>query len=257
MTASQTTSSLHISIEPGILYLGTPVVLISTMNENGLYNLAPMSSAFWLGWRVVLGLGARGKTAQNLLRTGEAVLNLPSDCLVAAVDRLALTTGSSPVPRYKAKRGYRYEPDKFGLARLTPVPSSTVTPPRVAECPVALEAVVEAVHPIAESDPDQRGATLNIELRMQRVLVHPSIQMEGSPNRIDPDKWRPLIMSFQRFYGLGSELRTSRLASIPEDVYRSPDIEKARRPGDNHASVAETNRHLPEARSTLDTLTAA
>ncbi len=36
----------HITIEPGILYLGTPVVLISTVNDDGSYNLAPMSSAF-------------------------------------------------------------------------------------------------------------------------------------------------------------------------------------------------------------------
>ena len=47
---------MHKIIEPGILYFGTPVVLISTINEDGTYNLAPMSSAFWLGWRCMLGL---------------------------------------------------------------------------------------------------------------------------------------------------------------------------------------------------------
>jgi flavin reductase (DIM6/NTAB) family NADH-FMN oxidoreductase RutF len=40
---------MHVTSEPGILYFGTPVVLISTVNEDGSYNLAPMSSAFWLG----------------------------------------------------------------------------------------------------------------------------------------------------------------------------------------------------------------
>ena len=109
---------LHPS-EPPILYLGTPVVLISTTNEDGSPNLAPMSSAFWLGWRCVLGLGARGKTAANLVRTGECVLNLPSQDQVAAVNRLALTTGSNPVPDYKQKRGYRYVRDKFGISGLT------------------------------------------------------------------------------------------------------------------------------------------
>ena len=34
---------MHQSITPAILYLGTPVVLVSTVNENGSYNLAPMS----------------------------------------------------------------------------------------------------------------------------------------------------------------------------------------------------------------------
>jgi len=218
----------HITIEPGILYLGTPVVLISTVNDDGSYNLAPMSSAFWLGWRAILGLNARGKTAQNLLRTRQTVLNLPSAALVSAVDRLALTTGSNPVPDYKHQRGYRYEQDKFGKAGLTPVPSDTVAPPRVAECPIALEGVVEAVHGIADDDEEQRGGTLNIEIRVQRVHVHESIRLDGSANRIDPDKWRPLIMSFQNFYGLGEQLHPSLLASILEDVYRGPDIERSR-----------------------------
>jgi flavin reductase (DIM6/NTAB) family NADH-FMN oxidoreductase RutF len=40
---------MHTSIEPGILYFGTPVVLISTINPDGTANLAPMSSA--LVWR--------------------------------------------------------------------------------------------------------------------------------------------------------------------------------------------------------------
>jgi len=78
---------MHATIEPGILYFGTPVVLISTLNEDGSPNLAPMSSAFWLGWRCVLGLATGSKTPQNMIRTGECVLNLPSADLVAMVDR--------------------------------------------------------------------------------------------------------------------------------------------------------------------------
>ena len=38
---------MHQTIEPAILYFGTPVVLISTLNEDGSPNLAPMSSAWW------------------------------------------------------------------------------------------------------------------------------------------------------------------------------------------------------------------
>ncbi len=91
--------------EPAILYFGTPVVLIGTCNEVGSYNLAPMSSAWWLGWRCMLGLGTKSKSTENMLRTGECVLNLPSATMVAAVDRLARTTGSKPVPANKIKRG--------------------------------------------------------------------------------------------------------------------------------------------------------
>ncbi|WP_225848032.1 flavin reductase family protein [Streptomyces sp. HPF1205] len=218
----------HVRIEPGILYFGTPVVLISTVNEDGGPNLAPMSSAFWLGWRAMLGLGARSQTARNLLRTGECVLNLPDDTLAGAVDRLALTTGRDPVPEGKAARGYRYVGDKFGRAGLTPVPSRTVAPPRAAQCPVAMEAVVEATHPLAADDEKQRGGILVFEVRVQRVLVHERIRMAGCHDRVDPDAWRPLIMSFQELYGLGGRLRESTLATIPEDMYRGPDIARSR-----------------------------
>ena len=220
---------MHKSIEPSILYFGTPVVLISTLNEDGTVNLAPMSSVFWLGWRCVVGLAASSKTPQNMLRTGECVLNLPSVNEVAAVNRLALTTGSNPVPEFKLHKGYRHESDKFGLAGLTPTASETVAPPRAQECPVQLEAVMQATHRLAEGDARQRGFIVCCELRVQRVHVDESLLMNGEPNRIDPDKWRPLIMSFQQFYGLGPQLQASTLAKIPESMYRSPDIDRARR----------------------------
>lgn len=219
---------MHVTVEPAILYLGTPVVLISTVNEDGSYNLAPMSSAFWLGWRGVLGLAASSKTPQNMKRTRECVLNLPSADMVAAVNRLALTTGSDPVPQIKVARGYRHVKDKFGIAGLTPVPSETVAAPRVRECPVQLEAVVEANHGIAEDDEKLRGRVVTFEVRIQRVHADRSILMRDRPDHIDPDKWRPLIMSFQKFYGLGSELHESTLSRIPEKMYRSPDVDRAR-----------------------------
>ena len=62
-------SMTHLSVEPAILYLGTPVVLVSSLNENGSPNLAPMSSAFWLGWRCMLGFEAVSKTPNNIIRT--------------------------------------------------------------------------------------------------------------------------------------------------------------------------------------------
>ncbi|MFD0475767.1 flavin reductase family protein [Nonomuraea thailandensis] len=197
-------------------------MLISSSNEDGTPNLAPMSSAFWLGWRGMLGLGPRAKTAANLRRTRECVLNLPSDALAAAVDRLALTTGSDPVPERKYERGYRHVSDKFGHAGLTAVPSEAVAPPRVAECPVAMECVVEAVHPMAD------GGTLAFEVRVVRVWAHEEIRLAGTDDHIDPDAWRPLIMSFQKFYGLGPQAHPSRLASIPERLYRTTDIDRAR-----------------------------
>ncbi|MEI6642601.1 MAG: flavin reductase family protein [Novosphingobium sp.] len=214
--------------EPAILYFGTPVALLSTINPDGSANLAPMSSVFWLGWRAMLGLGAASQTAQNLIERREVVINLPSAAMADAVDALALTTGSNPVPAYKAARGYRREGDKFARAGLTPLPSETIAPPRAAEAPVQLEARIEAIHALAAEDPAQAGKILSFEARITRAHLHESIVLEGDPNRIDPDLWRPLIMSFQKFYGLGPEVRPSTLSTIPEAVYRSPDVDRAR-----------------------------
>jgi flavin reductase (DIM6/NTAB) family NADH-FMN oxidoreductase RutF len=212
-------NTAHVVAEPHILYLGTPVVLISTINEDGTHNLAPNSSAFWLGWRGVLGIASASQTTRNLLRTGECVLNLPSVNEVAAVDRIARTTGTNPVPEFKKTLGYVYEPDKFGRAGMTRVASHTVSAARALECPIQLEAVVSAVHGMGEDSDQLRGFLNLIEVRIQRVHVHPDLLMEGHVNRIDPDKWSPLIMNFQKFYGLSQQVHPSRLAEIPEKAY--------------------------------------
>jgi flavin reductase (DIM6/NTAB) family NADH-FMN oxidoreductase RutF len=212
---------MNVVTDPAILYFGTPVVLISTINPDGTPNLAPMSSAWWLGRRCVLGLAATSQTTQNLRRTGECVLNLPSSDMAAYVDRIARTTGSDPVPDGKVARGYRHLKEKFETAGLTPVPSLTVKPPRALECPVQLEATLEETHPIADGDPVWRGRQLALSVHVRKVHADTSILADGEADRIDPDKWRPLIFSFQHFYGLtDAKVHGSELAKIPEAAYR-------------------------------------
>ena len=245
-------SMTHLSVEPAILYLGTPVVLVSSINEDGSPNLAPMSSAFWLGWRCMLGFEAVSKTPNNIVRTGECVLNLPSMDQLDAINRLSMVTGSNPVPAGKALRGYRHHADKFGIAGLTPVASETVAPPRVLECPIQLEAELVRVNPMMTDGYDytqhERSAECTLEgivaleVRIKRVHVAPALLVKGRPNRIDPDLWKPVIMSFCRYYGLGSELAVSKLARIPEEQYRSPDIDRA-----NLESLREANRDIAAA----------
>lgn len=185
----------------------------------------------------MLGFEVASQTAQNLLRTGEIVINLVADSQVDAVNNLSMLTGTNPVPEGKSQRGYRYEPDKFGAAGLTPVPSETVRPPRVQECPVQMEAeLVQAVPAMVDEydySQHERAAECTLsgilcfEVRIKRVHVDPRILMSDNQNRIDPNAWRPLIMSFCRYYGLGPELVESELARIPELQYRTPDIDRA------------------------------
>ncbi len=210
---------MHTRVEPSILYFGTPVVVLSTRNVDGTANLAPMSSAWWLGWNCMLGLGAKSQTAQNLCRERECVVNLPSVTLADAIDRLARTTGADPVPPHKQAMGYRYEKDKFGIAGLTPTPSELVNAPRVMECPVQLEAVLESTQPFGHR-PDKPTGAFAFEVRVIRAHIEESLLVAEHANHIDPDKWRPLIMSFCQFYGLGEKVRSSTLAEIPEEAYR-------------------------------------
>ncbi len=202
---------MHKTIEPTILYFGTPVAVISTLNENGTPNIAPISSAWWLGWSCMLGLGSMGQTSDNLIRTRECVINLPSQDQVTQVDRLALTTGKNPVPEKKVNWGYRYEPEKFAEADFSPMASLGVKPPRIAECPVQMEGIVHAVHSFG------KNVSANaFEVHIVRLHVEESL-LTGDPScpHINPEKWRPLIMSFCRFFSTGPELHPSRLANSP------------------------------------------
>ena len=211
-----------VAVDPAILYWGTPVVLVSTTNADGSANLAPMSSAWWLGWGCMLGFTESAHSVTNLRRTGECVLNLPSADLADRVNQIAGTTGADPVPVDKAWLGFTHERQKFERAQLTPVESTMVVPRRAAECPVQMEAVVETTHPFGEHNPSVPTPVVAIELRVVAIHAHPTILMDNNSTRIDPDRWRPLIMSFRQFYGLGPQPLPSRLASVEEELWRPP-----------------------------------
>lgn len=200
---------MHKVIEPKILYFGTSVVLISTLNEGGTPNLAPMSSAWWLNQSCMLGLSSKSQTVQNLIREKECVLNLPSIDLIPAINRLTLLTGRNPVPESKAMRGYQYEADKFGIAELTELASECVRAPRVKECPVHLEATLVKLHPFEEP-----SSLVSIEVRIERVHIEVGLLKDPYSNYVDPSKWHPMIMNFCEYFGLTEQLSPSKLAPV-------------------------------------------
>ncbi|MET7363633.1 flavin reductase family protein [Streptomyces sp. NPDC005562] len=190
----------HLSVSPKILYFGTPVALLTTTNPDGTANLAPISSLWALGHTIVLGLGCGGRTGANLVDRPELVINLPSPDLWPAVERLAPLTGAFPVP--EAKHGvFRHEPDKFAAAGLHPEDSVVVGPPRVAECPLQLEATVRSVTPVGP-----RGEFRAVECAVVHVHAAAAVMVPGT-QYVDPAAWRPLIYNFRHYYGLaGQEL---------------------------------------------------
>ncbi|NMO17592.1 flavin reductase family protein [Pyxidicoccus fallax] len=195
----------HRVIAPRVLYFGTPVALLSTLQPDGSPNLSPLSSAWALDDRLVLGMGRMGQGLANLERTREAVVNLPSAALWPQVERLAPTTGRSPVPEEKRAMGYMFEPRKFERAGLTPLPSDTVAPPRVAECPLQLEAVLLDVR-AATATPEQPEPTFSIvELRVTCVHAHEDVTVPGSQH-VDVARWQPLLYVFRHYAGTGPGL---------------------------------------------------
>src|SRR5260370_32481396 len=100
------------SISPKILYFGTPVALITSLNENGVPNIGPVSSAWALGWTLVLGLETTAKTTANLGRNRECVVNLVSQELYEKAEKLAPLTRTNPKPKHKANT-FRNEPATF------------------------------------------------------------------------------------------------------------------------------------------------
>jgi flavin reductase (DIM6/NTAB) family NADH-FMN oxidoreductase RutF len=186
-------------IEPKILYFGTPVALVSSLNEDGTTDVAPISSFWALGWTLTLGLLTETKTADNLTRHAECVVNIPGPDLWQQIEKLAPLTGKNPVPELKAKQ-FRFEPRKFETAGLTPMPSDVVAPQRVKECPVQLEGRVTAMHPLQGERLNQLGGGIAAEIEVLRVHAIEDLILRD--NYIDPAKWSPLIYNFRHYFRL-------------------------------------------------------
>ncbi len=115
-----------------------PVALVSTVDANGVANLAPFS--FFSGVGSVpptvlfcptlraagFGEGAERKdTLRNVEETGEFVVNVVSEAISAAANAAAADVGP--------------EVNEFQLAGLTAIASEAVRPARVAEAPAQIE----------------------------------------------------------------------------------------------------------------------
>ena len=111
-----------------------PIAFVSSIDEQGIYNLAPFSffSAvcskpptvlFCPGVRATTGKSK--DTLRNVLATKEFVVNIVSEEIAAEMNQTSAEVGP--------------EVDEFVLSGLTPMASETVRAPRVAESAVQME----------------------------------------------------------------------------------------------------------------------
>ncbi|MFB3764496.1 MAG: flavin reductase family protein [Methanotrichaceae archaeon] len=112
--------------------LPLPVVLISTVSQEGIRNAAPWSN-FTPVLRphdeVLLATWLKRDTLENIRQTGEFVVNVPT---VGMEDAVMITA-----------RNYPPEVDEFEMANLRPHPSSIVKPPGIEGCLAWAECVLE------------------------------------------------------------------------------------------------------------------
>lgn len=113
------------------MYYGFPVILISYCDEDGIPNIASISSSFTLGNMVCLGFGTGGHAIETIKRTKDFVINLPDRSLMREIEICGYTSG----------REYH----KFELTGLTPVMSEHIKAPLIKECKAAIECRLQQV----------------------------------------------------------------------------------------------------------------
>lgn len=191
-----------LTIKPKVLYFGTPVALITSIDKNGKPNIGPISSLWALGDNLIIGLGCDSKTYQNIIEIKECVVNLPSADLFEKIEKISNLTGLNPVPVNKSEK-YRYEEDKFSVGNFQSMAAEVVTAPAIANCPIQLECVLQN-HCIIESSVDFIPLVASLHMKVVNVRVHKNLVINHG--YINPSKWSPLIYNFRHYYALGKKM---------------------------------------------------
>ena len=150
------------------LVVPRPIALVTTVDAAGRVNAAPFSFFNVMGAEpamVVLAPADRDDgtpkdTAANLLANGEAVVHLVDEPLAARMVACA-----APLPPGVSE---------LELAGLGTAPSERVRPPRIAECPVALECRVLDIRRYGEN----------------RLVVLEALLAHVRAGLADPASWR-------------------------------------------------------------------
>lgn len=157
-----------------------PIGWISTIDHNGVANLAPFSFFNAVSedpphvmFSTVRPAGQNKDTLNNILANGEFVVNLVTEETV-----VAMNASSAPFPSGTSE---------FEALQIETVPSTLISPPRVAASPVHLECRLR--HHYNIGDHETGGATVIIG-EVLRFHINESILKENF--HIDLDTYRPV-----------------------------------------------------------------
>jgi flavin reductase (DIM6/NTAB) family NADH-FMN oxidoreductase RutF len=166
-----------------------PIAFISTINAQGIGNLAPFS--FFNGVSsdpptLVFACSrkrdsSKKDTLLNIEANREFVVNFTSEWMAE--------------PMHQASADYPYGIDEMSKVGLTPLPSTRVKPPRVAESPVQMECELFAAYEIG---PPKPGSSV---LVVGRILVVHVAEAFYKDSRVQIDQLKPIARLGGDAYG--------------------------------------------------------
>jgi flavin reductase (DIM6/NTAB) family NADH-FMN oxidoreductase RutF len=174
-----------------------PIAWVTTLDTEGRVNAAPYS--FFNAMSndpavVAIGIGPKKgelkDTGTNIRRTGQFVVNLVSEDTAQAMNVTAIDVDPGV--------------DELAMAKLTPLASTRVKPPRIAESPVSMECERLAVVEVGNGRAVVLGKVLAMHVRDDCVL--------------DPAKCyidTPKLGLIGRMHGRGWYARTTDRIEIP------------------------------------------
>jgi len=116
-------------------YVVCPIVVITTVNKEGTPNAAVKTHFMTVSsmTRYAFDCSPEHHTYQNIIETGEFVINVPTEDILGKVLKAAIIT-ENPSPAGS---------NEIESAGLTPIPSEKVRPPRVKECAAHYECLLD------------------------------------------------------------------------------------------------------------------
>jgi flavin reductase (DIM6/NTAB) family NADH-FMN oxidoreductase RutF len=171
--------------------------VVSTLNANRSPLLSEVVPVVIYGLRLAVNLPRRSTTANNLIRTGECVINLPGAEAIAAIERLAQTVTS-------INNNFNFSFSRAvacGPAHMTLIPSEAISALRALECPMQLEArYEESMNKMAPERIVPLDKFQTFELDVLRVHLDSSVVLSDD----HPNMWTPLMTCLREAYRISS-----------------------------------------------------
>lgn len=171
------------------LYYGFPVLLLTTTDNDGNFNVSPISSSISLNNKIIIGISKGGKTYDNLVSGSDAVINIPNFKLWKEVEELGRLTGKDTLSENQIKWGVQKCEDKASKVKLHTESAIDITSPRIVECPIQVECKNTGV--------EDKGKFILVELDVINTWIDSDLLNDN--DSFNSSKWKPLIYNFREY----------------------------------------------------------